>query len=111
MRWILMVMSLGVLTGCGGGELGDAVEMCRKEVQSRVTEAAAETDPKAMRASAQTAEDGVITFKSLITYRAGTSDQATQPFTCVVATKDDKGQYAPRVIQVHIDPLGYKRSS
>lgn len=111
MRKAVLAVLLGSLAACGGGEVGEAVELCRKAVDQRLTDQAAEFDTKAMKKAATIAEDGTITINAHIRFRVGTSDEGTQPFSCVVSTKNEKGEYDPRLIRMEIDPLGFRKTS
>lgn len=110
MRRAVLAVLLGGLAGCGGGEVGEAVELCRKAVNARLTDQAAEFDTSAMQKAATIADDGTITIREHIRFRTGTSDEGTQPFSCVVSTKNEKGEYDPRLIRMEIDPLGFKKT-
>lgn len=110
MRWVGLTAVLATLAACGGGEVGDAVAACKQAVESRVAEQMGQVDTGDMEAKAAKAADGNITITSLITFRAGTSDEGTQPYTCTVSTKNEKGEYELRIIGVQIDPLGYKKT-
>lgn len=111
MRWLGLTAMLALLTACGGGEVGDAVSSCKQEIEARIADQMGQVDTSDMEAKATKSADGTIVISSLITFRAGTSDEGTQPYTCTVATKNDRGEYEPRVIGVQIDPLGFKKSN
>lgn len=110
MRWLGMMVVIALLGGCGSSEVGDAVDICKREVDSRIADQMGQVDAKDMKSKAEVSADGTIVITSVITYRAGTSDEGTQPYTCKVSTKNANGEYEPRVIDVQIDPLGYKKS-
>lgn len=111
MRRALMAILLGSLLGCGSNEVNDAVELCRKAIDSQTADQAGAADTRAMQQAASLGEDGVITIKAFIRFRAGTSDEGTQPFTCMVSTRNEKGEYSPGIIRLEIDPLGFRKTS
>jgi len=101
MRQTLSAVGLAgvlALAGCAGGH-GPEVELCKTEVLVRVASQLGDVDAKDMAKNVSTLADGSIEIRSKIIYRAGSSDESTQDFTCTMAKEGGE----VRLLNIQID--------
>lgn len=105
---LLLLPMLAPLAGCSSAELQDAVASCNSLIANRYAEQMGQVDVDDMLRNTQSRADGTVSVTSTITFRAGTSSEHSQRYTCNVAIHDQAGNYQPRVIGLQIDPVAMK---
>ena len=91
MRLAILILTLAtLLSACGGGREGLAVDACERAIAARITDKPFQIDRSAMAAAATREGEDVIRIQSPIVFDPGLPREETQTVDCRVRFTADK---------------------